>query len=190
MRLVVGLGNVGKRYEQTRHNAGFFVVDELARRWSTSPPKTAFDGTTVEATFKGEKLLLLKPSTLMNLSGRSVRQAVAFYKVPLESILVVCDDMNIPLGTMRARASGTAGGQNGLADVLAQLGSTAVPRLRIGVSRPPASWDPADYVLSKFTAAETPLFQVVVQEAADAVEVWVHEGLAACMNRFNKKGGA
>lgn len=186
MKLVVGLGNIGPKYDRTRHNIGFLVVDELHARWGVTGSKVQFDGDLGEGQFGTEKVLLLKPRTLMNRSGSSVRPLAAFRKIEPADILIVCDDMNLPLGTLRTRGAGSAGGQNGLAHVLEQLGTQAVPRLRVGIGRPPGSWDPVDYVLGKFAASEWPLACIAAKEAADAVECWVRDGLAACMNRFNR----
>ena len=185
MKLVVGLGNPGRKYEGTRHNVGFTVVDELARRHRAAPPKTNFQGAITEAQVNGQRTLLLWPHTFMNLSGTSVLAARDFYKLEVADLLVVCDDFNLPLGKLRFRSEGSSGGQNGLADVIDRLGTEGVPRLRIGVGPVPASWDPADFVLSKFTKEELPTVELTLVRAADAIEDWVGRDIATCMNKYN-----
>ena len=185
MKLVIGLGNPGRKYESTRHNVGFAVAAELARRHGTSGPRSGFQAELVEANLGGEKILLVMPQTFMNLSGASALAARDFYKVENADLLVVCDDFNLPLGTLRLRGQGSAGGQKGLADILRRLGTDEVPRLRIGVGPVPASWDPIDFVLSRFTKAEQPEIELSLVRAADAVETWATKGMAEAMNRFN-----
>ena len=150
MKLVVGLGNPGRKYEGTRHNVGFLVIQELARKFGQSKPKQAFQGEVIEANLEAEKALLLCPHTLMNLSGGSVLAARDFYKIPGEDMLVVCDDFNLPLGKLRIRASGSSGGQKGLEDIVRRLGTDEIPRLRIGIGSPPAGREAADFVLGWF----------------------------------------
>lgn len=185
MKLVVGLGNPGSRYEQTRHNVGFEVLRELARRHGSSRATVKFEAELVELFLDGEKLVLLAPQTYMNESGRSVRKCFDFYQPAVEEIVVICDDMNLELGRLRWRGKGSAGGQKGLNDILRKLGTDDVPRLRIGVGRPPQGWDAADYVLSRFRADEAETAESTLRTAADSVEVWVREGIEACQNRFN-----
>lgn len=185
MKLVVGLGNPGRKYEGTRHNVGFCVAAELIRRHGQSRPKRAFQGEIVEVNLAGQKSLVLCPHTLMNLSGGSVLEARDFYKVPHEDLLVLSDDLNLPLGKLRFRPSGSSGGQKGLADIIRRLGTEAVPRLRIGIGSPPPGRDGADFVLGRFTKAEQTEIDVAVMQAADAVELWAREGLPTAMNRYN-----
>jgi len=187
MKLVVGLGNPGRKYVGTRHNIGWAVLSEVARRCGTSKPKARFRGEVVEASLGGSSALLLCPHTYMNRSGASVLAACDFYKLSSEDVLVVCDDFNLPLARLRIRAAGSAGGQNGLADVIRCLGNNRVARLRIGIDAPPASWDAADFVLSKFKKAELPSVEIAIGRAADAVEVWARDGAETCMNQFNQK---
>jgi peptidyl-tRNA hydrolase, PTH1 family len=189
MRVVVGLGNPGPRYRETRHNVGFDVVALLARRTMAEGPKKKFDAELFDCGGAwGDKLLLVAPQTYMNLSGKSVRGVLDFYKLSPQDLLVVCDDINLPLGKLRIRQQGTAGGQKGLADILRQAGTESVPRLRMGVGAPPGPMDAADWVLGKFTSAEQMDVERMTAIAADAVEVWVREGLASAMNRFNTDG--
>ena len=185
MKVVVGLGNPGPRYESTRHNVGFRVLAELARRWSAERPKRKFDAEIAEAQFAGEKVLLVAPQTYMNLSGRAVQPLLAFYSLEPADLLVLCDDMNLETGRLRLRGSGSAGGQKGLADIIQRLGTEQFSRLRIGIGRPPGQMDATDYVLGKFRSDEQEPIEHAIVTAGDAVEVWIKDGLAAAMNRFN-----
>ena len=186
MKLVVGLGNPGRKYQATRHNVGYAVLAELARRCGAGSPKTKFHGDVVEASLDGQKALLLGPTTYMNRSGLSVAEACGFYKIPEEDLLVVCDDLNLPLAKLRLRAGGSSGGQKGLEDIVNRLGTDLFPRLRIGVGPAPPGWVWADFVLSKFTAEEIPVIELAIQRAADAVVVWARDGIEASMNRYNQ----
>jgi PTH1 family peptidyl-tRNA hydrolase len=185
MKLVVGLGNPGRKYEGTRHNVGFRVAALLAERHGTSKPKRAFQGELVEAVIEAEKVLLLCPHTLMNLSGGSVLEARDFYKIANEDLLVVGDDFNLPLGKLRFRQSGSSGGQRGLENILHRLGSDEIPRLRVGIGSPAEGRQAADYVLGRFSKAERVEVDDAIVRAADAVAVWVREGVAVAMNRYN-----
>ena len=184
MKLVVGLGNPGSKYEGTRHNIGFEVIDRLAEGGSGARFTRKFDALVAEAEIDFRRVLLLKPETFMNLSGRSVAQAVRFYKLELADLLVVCDDLSLPLGKLRIRGGGSDGGQKGLRDITAHLGSDTFARLRIGIGeRGPI--DAADFVLSRFRSAERPVIDDALILASQAVAVWASQGLAAAMNRFN-----
>jgi len=185
MKLVVGLGNPGRKYEGTRHNVGYAVVAELARRYAAGRPKGKFHGETVEVDVAGQRVVLLCPTTYMNRSGASVAAAKDFYKLADEDLLIVCDDINLPLAQLRVRTKGSSGGQKGLADVIGRLGSEEVPRLRIGVGAPPEGWDAVGYVLGKFSKDEQSEMENAVDKAADAVIVWVRDGIAVCMNQYN-----
>lgn len=184
MKLVVGLGNPGKKYDGTRHNVGFAVIDSLAKGSSVGSFKSQFDGQLAEWHEGGEKILLLKPDTFMNLSGRSVRQALDFYHLEAEQLLVVCDDINLPLGKLRFRGKGTHGGHNGLRDIQNHLGGTEYSRLRIGVDAPPEEGC-VDHVLGKFKASERTVIEDSIALAAQGVARWVREGVDACMNQYN-----
>jgi len=185
MKLVVGLGNPGRKYEGTRHNVGYQVLAELVRRAGGAQTRNAFQGETSDISISGERTLLLWPHTYMNKSGASVLAARDFYKLKNEELLIICDDLNLPLAKLRFRAQGSSGGQKGLADVIRVLGSEDVPRLRVGVGEVPPGWDAADYVLSKFTRQELPMVEEAQVEAAEAVETWVRRGMQTCMNEYN-----
>ena len=185
MKLVAGLGNPGRAYDGTRHNIGFDVLEVLAKRAGGPGRRARFQGEFCQTTIRGCPVLLLWPLTWMNLSGASVLAAKDFYKIDHADILVLCDDFQLPTDPIRLRGSGSSGGQKGLSDILARLGSHAVPRLRIGVGPLPAGWTSADFVLGKFTKAERPEVAALVERAADAVEEWVGTGIESAMNRFN-----
>lgn len=185
MKLVVGLGNPGKQYVGTRHNVGFDVLRELARRFVAPLNRHKFDADYAEFSLGQEKVLLVAPQTYMNLSGQSVQKFGGFYHLEPTDILVVCDDLNLPLGRLRIRASGSAGGQKGLQNIVQLLGTQEIPRLRIGIDPPPAGRDAKDWVLGSFGKSEVSLVETVVQLAAQAVETWITQGLPATMNRFN-----
>jgi len=191
VKLVAGLGNPGPRYADSRHNVGFGVVDELAARWGV--PLTRYDrdfeALVSDCQVHGQRVLLLKPQTYMNLSGRSVLAAQQFYKLALSDLLIVCDDLALPLGRIRLRAGGSGGGQKGLENVLLRLGNTAVPRLRIGIGQVP-SCVASEYVLGRFAPAERPQIAQAIRTAADAVECWLREGIDTAMNRFNPAPGS
>ncbi|HVT27330.1 MAG TPA: aminoacyl-tRNA hydrolase [Lacipirellulaceae bacterium] len=185
MKLIVGLGNIGRQYEKTRHNIGFDVLNALAARNPGASVKEKFDGRLMDLTIAGQRSLLLWPHTLMNRSGQSVRTAADFYQVPPTDLLVICDDFNLPLGKLRLRSQGSAGGQKGLEDIINRLGTDVFSRLRIGIGPVPDAWDAADFVLSRFGAAERPAVAEAIERAADATECWVAEGVDAAMNQFN-----
>jgi PTH1 family peptidyl-tRNA hydrolase len=185
IKVLVGLGNPGKKYAGTRHNVGFEVVAELARRHGASKPKVKFDAEIAQAPVAGQKLLLVAPQTYMNASGRAVRQIVDFYHIAKADVLVAIDDINMELGRLRIRRSGSAGGQKGLENIIQHLGTPDVPRLRIGIGRPEAGRDSADYVLARFHKSELAAIDGAIRLAADAVETWIAEGIDQAMNRFN-----
>ena len=185
MKIVVGLGNPGNQYKDTRHNIGFLVVDELARRWNTPSWKRRYDAEVSEHRAIGP-VLLVKPQTFMNLSGNSVREAAKFYKTPSTDIVVIHDDLDLPAGRLRIRERGGSGGHRGIESMLSQLGADDFVRVRFGVGRPPEGWESADYVLGRFAPDEQALIKEAVDKAADAVEVILKEGTAPAMNRFNR----
>jgi PTH1 family peptidyl-tRNA hydrolase len=183
MKVIVGLGNPGKRYDGTRHNVGFAVVDILARSSGAPTPSRRFQSEITESFEDGEKVLLVKPETFMNLSGLAVRQVTDFYQVPLEELLVICDDVNLPLGKLRFRSRGTHGGHNGLRDIQNHLGTTEYSRLRIGVDAP--GEDMVDHVLGRFRPGEKKVMEDAVILAVQAVGVWLRQGIQAAMNQYN-----
>ena len=184
--LVVGLGNPGKGYEKSRHNTGFLVLDELAKRTGARVTRLKFKSLTDTVTLGGQKVLLMKPQTFMNLSGEAVGRAASYYKIPPERVLVLFDDVSLPPGRLRVRPNGSAGGHNGLKSIIAHLGSQDFPRVKVGVGeKPHPDYDLADWVLSGFSAADQKLIDQVLPLAADAAELVISQGCQAAMSRFN-----
>lgn len=184
MKAIVGLGNPGAEFAATRHNVGFEVVDELARRWNVKLKNWRKVGALALA--KDHDALLMEPATFMNLSGEAVLSVGSFYKVNLADWLIVVDDVNLPLGRVRMRKMGSAGGHNGLKSVIQHLGPDFA-RLRIGVGRGDPKWDLADHVLARFEPEERKSVEEAIGRAADAVETFVTEGIEPAMNRFNAR---
>ena len=184
MKLVVGLGNPGTKYLGTRHNVGFELIDRLASGGRGANFTRKFDGQMAETEIDFRRVLLLKPETFMNLSGRSVGQVVRFYKLEPQEILAVCDDLSLPVGKIRIRPGGSDGGQKGLRDIAAHLGTDQFPRLRIGIGDQDGS-DAVDYVLSRFRSPERAVIDDSLILASQAVAVWVTQGIDPAMNRFN-----
>ncbi|MCA9262229.1 MAG: aminoacyl-tRNA hydrolase [Planctomycetales bacterium] len=187
MKLIVGLGNPGPKYKETRHNVGFDVVAMLADRAGAGKPRKKFQGLLDEVVIGAERTLLLRPETYMNLSGDSVQVVRGFYRIADEDILVVCDDFNLPLGQLRLRSSGSSGGQKGLGDIIKKLGTERISRLRLGIGTPPEGWVVADYVLSRFTPEEASTMRETVARAADAATDWLRQGIDYCMNQYNSR---
>ncbi len=183
--MIVGLGNPGAEYRETRHNFGFMVLDALADRWSLPLKKIKFKAIIAEGKFNGQKVILAKPLTYMNESGRAVIPLLKFFKCPTENMLVIHDDLDLPLGTLRVRPSGQSAGQRGIESISQMLGTNEFPRMRLGISRPPGQMDPKDYVLKKFLPNEEELKKMVLNHAQEAVETFVKEGLVAAMNKYN-----
>lgn len=184
--LVVGLGNPGPKYEWTRHNVGFLVIDQLADRADIPVQKLKFQALTNTALIGGQSVLLMKPTTYMNLSGQAVGQAARFYKIPPERVLVISDDVALPQGKLRIRRSGSAGGHNGLKDIIAHLGGDQFPRVKVGVgSKPHPDSDMADWVLSTFTGADRKAMEEAIDRAADAVTCLLEQGVDKAMAKFN-----
>lgn len=184
--LVVGLGNPGPKYEWTRHNVGFLVVDELAERANLPVQKLKFKALTNTALIGDQSVLLMKPTTYMNLSGEAVGQAARFYKIPPERVLVISDDVALPQGKLRIRRSGSAGGHNGLKNIIAHLGSDQFPRVKVGVGgKPHPDSDMADWVLSKFTGPDKTAMEQTIDRAADAVTCLLAQGVDKAMASFN-----
>lgn len=185
MKLIVGLGNPGRKYEQTRHNVGFIVAEKFAVLSSAGSVKIKFEGELADASIAGQKVGILCPHTYMNASGQSVRKAIDFYKLELSDILVVCDDLNLASGRLRIRSSGSAGGQNGIKDIIRHLGSESFPRLRVGIGRPPEGWTVTDYVLGKISKAERETLEAATTLAARAAIDFVNDGIDRVMSRYN-----
>jgi len=187
MKIIVGLGNPGSKYDRSRHNVGFDVIDRLARQLAPGEPATnKFDGVVIEHRCNDEKILLLKPQTFMNRSGQSIKQAISFYKAdPSTDLLIILDDIHLPCGTIRLRASGTAGGHNGLTDTTNHLGDGKWARLRIGVDEP-GLIPQADYVVGKFTPEQQEEVEPALTQAVNAAISWIHEGIDEAMNTFNE----
>ncbi|HAL73991.1 MAG TPA: aminoacyl-tRNA hydrolase [Clostridiales bacterium] len=185
--LIVGLGNPGRQYELNWHNSGFMALEILAQRNKIEISRIRCKGLMGQGRISGQKCLLLRPSTYMNLSGESVREALAYFKIPLNRCLVLFDDIDIPVGQIRIRESGGSGTHNGMRSIIGQLNRDDFPRIRIGIGPQPAQWDIADYVLSDVPEGNRELFWQSLNKAADAVELAVREGLAQAMNLFNRK---
>ena len=184
--IVAFLGNHGLKYNGTRHNAGFMAADAMEKKLGVSINKMRFKALTQTADIGGKKVLLMKPQTFMNLSGDAIVQAANFYKVPPERVIVVSDETALPIGRLRIRRGGSAGGHNGLKSVIARLGTDQFPRIRLGVGdKPHPDYDMADWVLSAFKGQDAADMELVAKKAADAVECYITEGADRAMNRFN-----
>ena len=184
--LIVGLGNPGKEYERTRHNAGFRAIDLLANNLNCKIDRLKFQGLYCQTNYQGQKLFLLKPQTYMNLSGRSVLQLSAYFNIPPQRIIVLFDDISLPPGRLRIRGDGSAGGHNGIKSIISELGSQGFPRVKIGVgAKPHEQQDLADWVLSGFTASEEKDLSSALSRAADAALCIIDESIAEAANRFN-----
>jgi PTH1 family peptidyl-tRNA hydrolase len=185
VKIVVGLGNPGPEYSATRHNVGFMVADELARFWGNTSWRNRNEALVTE--YHGtEQVILVKPQTYMNLSGAAVGALARWYKVPVNDIIVLFDDMDLPTGRLRLRMKGGSGGHKGIESLLTHLGQDTFARVRIGVGRPPTGWEVANYVLSQFTAEEVPLVKAAIESAAAAVECIIKQGMNMAMNKFNQ----
>ena len=190
MKLIVGLGNPGSQYDKTRHNAGFMAIDHLAAKHASGAiVRQRFSGATTEFMLGEQKVLLLKPLRFMNCSGSAVAEAVSFFKLDLAAdVLVMVDDYSLPLGALRIRNEGSAGGHNGLTDIQRALGTAVYNRLRIGISAPPPEYDdPANWVLGKFTDVELAMLRSGLDTVIKAVDCFINDGLTVAMNKFNKR---
>lgn len=190
MKLICGLGNPGREYERHRHNVGFRVVDVLAERARAGSAQSKFDAEVSQGSLGGERVLLIRPQTFMNLSGRSVAAAARFYKVAPEDVLVVHDELDLPFGRLQLKAGGGHGGHNGLRSILAELGEDRFARLRVGVGKPEgpnAKERVVGHVLSNFSTEEERQLDGLLAQCADAAATWAREGMAVAMNRFNKR---
>ena len=192
MKLIVGLGNPGKEYAATRHNVGFEVIDRLAAKlaWMKAGDfdrlaKSKFDGLAYDGLLGSEKLVLLKPVTFMNLSGKSVQSAMAFYQLIPDDVMIVLDDVALPCGKIRVRPGGSSGGHNGLKDIERALATDRYPRLRVGIDAPPPRLPQREYVLGRFTEEQKKAIEPAYARAADAIVMWIEKGINAAMNVFN-----
>ncbi len=190
MWLIIGLGNPGRDYAGTRHNVGFEVINKLAYDNNIEINKSKFRAHIGEGFINGKKVILIKPQTFMNLSGESVRDFVEYYKPLLEETIVIYDDVSLSPSQIRIRKKGTAGGHNGIKNIIYQLETDEFPRVKVGIGEKPPGWDLADYVLSKFGKKETEDIISGITDAADAVELILKEGFETAMNKYNKKTGA
>lgn len=182
MKMIVGLGNPGAKYVRNRHNVGFMLVDRLAGADLT---RQRFNARLYELNLDGTRVLLVKPQTYMNLSGNAVGKLAAFYRLPRPDILVIYDDLDLPLGKIRLRANGSSGGHHGMESIIQALGGTDIPRLRIGIGRPDPEHD-VGHVLGSFEPEEMPVLEEALERGARAVRIWVRDGIARAMNEFNR----
>ena len=183
--MIVGLGNPGREYKDTRHNMGFMLVDRLTIRLNARGMKVQSKAIVINALYESQKIILVKPQTFMNLSGQSVQGLLRFYKIPLENLLVAHDDLDLPFCALRIRPGGGPGGQRGIASIIQQLGTQDFPRLRMGIDRPPGRMDAAAYVLQEFSNKELMSASEMLDRAADAALMFAAQGLNAAMNKFN-----
>lgn len=183
--IVVFLGNPGAKYEFSRHNVGFMTASVIEREKSVKINRIKFKSQTAVTELGGEKVLLMKPQTYMNLSGDAVKPAMDFYKVPLERVIVISDDVSLPCGKLRIRRSGSAGGHNGLKDIIAKCGGDGFPRIKVGVGSPPPGWDMADWVLGTFKDRDADDIKTAVKKAAEAIEVFIKDGADRAMSWYN-----
>ncbi len=183
--LIVGLGNPGREYRETRHNMGFMAVDTLAQHLGINLSRVQAKAIIGQGVYQGKRLILAKPQTYMNLSGQAVASLLRFYKIPLERLIVLHDDIDLPFGTLRMRPDGGSGGQKGLASIIEQLGTKSFPRLRIGIGRPPGRMEAAGYVLQAFSAQDKELLEAILPRARDAVLLFLQEGLEKAMTQYN-----
>ena len=186
MFVIAGLGNPGKQYEHTRHNVGFEVIDRLAKRMGISMEEKKHKALCGRGVLEGEKVVLLKPQTFMNLSGEAVKLAGGFYKIPPDHVLVISDDVSLPLGKLRIRAGGSAGGHNGLKNIIAHLGTDQFPRVKVGVGAPAhPDHEMVDWVIGNFSSAERKVVEDAVSRAVDAALCVMERGVAEAQNRYN-----
>ena len=183
--LIVGLGNPGREYRDTRHNVGFMVIDRLCEAFNVRLSRLQSKALVGTGLWEGKKIVLAKPQTYMNLSGQCVASLVRFYKTPLEQLLVIHDDLDLPVGTLRMRPGGGSAGQRGLASTIQQLGTQEFPRLRIGIGRPPGQMDPAAYVLERFVSADKTLIPLLLDRSVEAAKDFMQNDLNHAMNTFN-----
>jgi peptidyl-tRNA hydrolase, PTH1 family len=185
MKIIVGLGNPGEKYLKTRHNFGFMVADKFAQQFDTKITQKKFQSFFCKMAVEQEEIILLKPQTFMNLSGVAVREVVNMYKCALQDFMIICDDLDLPLGKIRIRREGGSGGHRGLESIASCLGNTGFPRIKMGIGRPSVG-SPSDYVLSVFSKEEEPVVTEALVKACQALSIWISEGIETCMNKFNQ----
>lgn len=184
--LIIGLGNPGSKFDNTRHNAGFDAIDYLSYKYGIKLSKIGFKAVYGEGQIEGSRVILVKPQTFMNLSGESVRDIVAWYKIPLERVIIIYDDIDLELGKIRVRPKGSSGSHNGMKSVIYQLQADNFPRIRIGIGRPPEKWDLADFVLSKFSIEDRDTINQSIERAVEAVVAIMKNGIEKAMSSYNK----
>jgi len=189
-KFVVGLGNPERRYEGTRHNVGFAVLAALRQRWEFGPAKEKFHSLICTGRVRLAQVVLAAPQTYMNRSGLAVAELMSFYKLQPSDVLIVLDDLALPPGRLRARADGSAGGHNGLADIIQAVGTDAIPRVRVGIGPPPPQVDQVAYVLGRFSPQEEPVMLEAIAQAASAVEDWAEHGITYVMTHYNRDAGS
>ena len=188
MKIFVGLGNPGAEYASTKHNVGFMLADKLAAEIGADNWRSNFNALIAENFFEGEKILIVKPQTFMNLSGEAVQPVADFYKIELENLIVAHDDMDIPVGTIRLRPKGSSGGHRGINSIIQHFGGVQnFPRVRIGIGRPPANWSVNNHVLSSFNAEDAPKISAAIESLVPAVICFFREGINNAMNKFNPR---
>ncbi len=183
--LVVGLGNPGDKYKNTRHNAGFMAIDHIIKEKGVAAKRARHHAEIFETSFADNRVLLVKPQTFMNLSGDAVEEIVSYHKIPIENVIVIVDDISLPLGKLRIRKKGSAGGHNGLKDIIFKTGCDTFPRMKIGIGAKPPKWDLAKWVLSEFSAAEREKIDVVIKNISLALELMIGGDIEGAMNKFN-----
>ena len=186
MKLIVGLGNPGSEYSATRHNVGFLIVEELAKRWNIDSWRHRHEALCAEYRDGTEPVLLVKPQTYMNLSGVAIGALVRWYKLKADDVIVIYDDLDLPVGKLRIRPQGGSGGHKGIESMLVHLGNDSFSRIRVGIGRPPTGWETANYVLGRFSPEETPVMAETIVKAAQAVEYLLKHGITKAMNVYSK----
>jgi PTH1 family peptidyl-tRNA hydrolase len=185
VKVIIGLGNPGKKYEDTRHNVGFITIDKISDKWGIPVQQSKFRAIVGEGRIETEKVLLVKPQTYMNLSGESVAEIIKFYKLTPDDLLVIYDDLDLPTGQLRLRIKGSAGGHNGIKSLIQHLGTQEFNRIKVGIGRPQPGRSVSEYVLQDFPAAERPLIDKAVEHAAHAAVMWTREPFLKVMNHYN-----
>jgi len=186
--LIVGLGNPGRKFRDDRHNIGFMVLDLLLKRVDLTFSRSQQNALLADGKIAGHKVYFAKPQTFMNNAGRSIAPLVRYYRIPFEHLLIIFDDLDLPIGTLRIRPQGGSGGHRGMQSIIQQIDTENFPRMRLGIGRPPGQMDPADYVLQSFTKDELDVVNITLEYAVEGIEVFIREGIEIAMTRFNKNG--